>query len=132
LPTIVKMEDDLKRYGGGTRPYDAVLERKRQAIRRALKMQYVKTIYDPRNYERSGATRIFDANMARYHALHMTRPDFYYPTLRNVAWAGFVMVFPIVCIYKQYTAEHGRWIANVRNGKWPYDHPERLVKWKLV
>ena len=55
--------------GGGTRPYDAVLERKRQAIRRALKMQYVKTIYDPRNYERSGATRIFDANMARYHAL---------------------------------------------------------------
>ena len=62
----------------------------------------------------------------------MTRPDFYYPTLRNVAWAGFAMIFPIVCIYKKYTAEHDRWIANVRNGKWPYDHPERQVKWKLV
>merc|ERR1711997_724043 len=62
-PTTVRMEDDMKRYGGGTRPYDAVLERKRQAIRRALKMQYVKTIYDPRNYERNGAPRIFDANM---------------------------------------------------------------------
>jgi len=125
------MADETKRIGGGTSPYEAVLERKRAAIRRAMKMQYIKTVYDPRNYNRDGSSIAFDSNMARWQAMMNTRPQFFYPTVRNLAWFAISMVIPVGIIFSSVSESRNRWTENVMNGVWPYDHPERVKRWKL-
>jgi len=122
---------DQGRIGGGTSPYEAMLERKRMAIRRALKMQYIKTIYDPRNYNREGASEFFDANMVRYHAMLNTRHEYFYPTARNMTFFFLTLVIPIGIIVSNLKASSQKYIDNVMGGEWPYDHPSRVVRWKM-
>lgn len=106
-----------------------MLERKRQAIRRALKMQYIKTAYDPRNYTREGSAPIFDAAMARFHAMHATRGDFFYPTFRlfclYVVPLGLTIGGMTYWVFKEKTDMH----AAIQKGELPYDHPDRKRKW---
>merc|ERR1712243_400701 len=118
------MADEAKRIGGGTPPYEAMLEKKRAAIRRAMKMQFIKTVYDPRNYNKDGSSIAFDSNLARWQAMTNTRHEFFYPTVRNFAFFAITMIIPPMFIYFNIGEERIRWTENVMNGKWPYDHPD--------
>merc|ERR1711994_502278 len=126
------MADEAKRIGGGTPPYEAMLEKKRAAIRRAMKMQYIKTAYDPRNYNRDGSSIAFDANMARWQAAVNTRHKFFYPTLRNFTYFAITTLIPIGMIYFSIRESQTKWTENIMEGRWPYDHPDRIKKWKII
>ena len=46
--TQIKMSGrDIQRFGGGTSAYEAMLEKKRAALRQALRHEYIKTLYNP-------------------------------------------------------------------------------------
>merc|ERR1711944_217627 len=60
--------DETARAGGGTSAYQAMLERKRAALRRALKAEYIKKMYNPKSYTKEGYIDLHDANMMRFHA----------------------------------------------------------------
>ncbi len=49
---------------------EADLENKRNVLRRALKKEFIRTAYPPRNFGEEQGVRVFDTAMARWHALH--------------------------------------------------------------
>merc|ERR1711997_232515 len=78
--------DEKARVGGGTTAYEAMLERKRAALRRALKSEYIKKIYNPKMYNKDGYVEMHDAALMRYHAMQKTVPEYWSPSWRSFIW----------------------------------------------
>ena len=71
--------------GGGTSVYEARLEEKRNILRRALKREYIRKMYDPRIYGKDHGPDVFDAAFHRWQA---TREGGDYQ-VRNNFWSFF-------------------------------------------
>jgi len=74
------------------------LERKRAALRRALKTEFIRKRYHPDSFKEGGV--VFDAAMQRFHALKNTEAQYYYPTLRN--FVKFFSVYFAPAIFVSY------------------------------
>ena len=72
-----------------------MLERKRAALRRALKSEYIKKMYNPKSYTKDGYIELHDAAMMRFHAMHKTVPDFWFPSWRSFALFSVITLLPI-------------------------------------
>ena len=55
--------------GGGTPPYERMLEAKRDVLRRALKREYMKQRFDPKHYGGQTGPQVFDTAFMRWNAL---------------------------------------------------------------
>merc|ERR1739846_16290 len=90
--------DEKARVGGGTTAYEAMLERKRAALRRALKSEYIKKIYNPKMYNKDGYVEMHDAALMRYHAMQKTVPEYWSPSWRSFMLFGAVTLVPLLDI----------------------------------
>jgi hypothetical protein len=70
--------------GGGTSPYEAMLEQKRAALRRVLKREFLLRSEKPFPGGKAEPGAIFDAAIQRWGAVKATRHQFYYPTVKNL------------------------------------------------
>merc|ERR1712059_81025 len=90
---------EQSRIGGGTSTYEAMLERKRAALRRALKTEYINKSYNPKNYTAEGYIGMHDASLMRYHAMHKTSSEFWYPNIRSFFMFLGITILPIATHY---------------------------------
>merc|ERR1719189_1273044 len=101
------------RVGGGTPAYEAMLERKRAALRRALKMEYVK---------------MHDAALMRFHAMQKTVPEFWVPNIRGfVFWQCMIFVPLGIHFYLHHTGRID-FEKKCRTAEYAYDDPERATR----
>eukprot|EP00088_Acartia_fossae_P048428 TRINITY_DN52854_c0_g1_i1.p1 TRINITY_DN52854_c0_g1~~TRINITY_DN52854_c0_g1_i1.p1 ORF type:complete len:120 (-),score=23.72 TRINITY_DN52854_c0_g1_i1:393-752(-) len=113
--------------GGGTPFNEALLEQKRQAIRQALKHEYIHKRFSPKAMDQGGV--VFDAAVQRWHALQFTYGDHFVPTLRNFG-RMCVYLSPIVFIYYAMEGPHHKeYKKAVARGEVPYDAPARKKLW---
>lgn len=79
--------------GGGTSAYEAHLEQKRAAIRKAMKSEWLKQRYNPQTYVNGG--HVFDAAMYRWNAMRCTQGDYFYPTIKNFLQFSALTIVPV-------------------------------------
>ena len=71
-----------------------MLERKRAALRRALKSEYIKKMYNPRSYTKDGYIEMHDAAIMRYHAMQKTVPEYWVPSFRSFIFFFGILLLP--------------------------------------
>ena len=115
--------------GGGTPAYEAMLERKRAALRRALKMEYIKKMYNPKSYNKEGYVEMHDAALMRFHAMQKTVPEFWVPNIRGfVFWQCMIFVPLGIHFYLHHTGRID-FEKKCRTAEYAYDDPERATRW---
>merc|ERR1712064_85882 len=87
--------DEKARVGGGTTAYEAMLERKRAALRRALKSEYIKKLYNPKMYNKDGYVEMHDAALMRFHAMQKTVPEYWFPSWRSFMLFSAITLVPL-------------------------------------
>merc|ERR1712098_243075 len=81
---------EMDSIGGGTPRAEAVLEMKRRVLRNALKGEFIRKKYNPKNYSAEGGV-VFDAAVQRWHALQFTYGDHFKPTFTNFTKFFFLL-----------------------------------------
>merc|ERR1712244_135065 len=79
----------------GTTAYEAMLERKRAALRRALKSEYIKKLYNPKMYNKDGYVEMHDAALMRFHAMQKTVPEYWFPSWRSFMLFSAITLVPL-------------------------------------
>ena len=115
--------------GGGTTAYEAMLERKRAALRRALKTEYIKKMYNPKSYTSEGYIEMHDAAMMRYHAVHKTSTEFWYPNIRGFIFFLGITILPIAGHFYFHNKDRVNFEMKCRSGEYAYDDPARQTRW---
>ncbi len=101
--------------GGGTTPYEAQLERKRQALRNALKGEFLRQRFHPNAVTEDGGS-VFDAAVQRFISMKNTEGEYYYPTIKNFMKYAAVTIIPIsIGIYF-----HTKEVVRCSNNIMPY------------
>ena len=115
--------------GGGTTAYEAMLERKRAALRRALKSEYIKKMYNPKSYNKEGYIEMHDAAILRYHAMQKTVPEYWFPNIRSFGFFCALVVLPIGVHHYFHNNDRKDFEKKCRSGEYAYDDPARSGKW---
>ena len=123
------LEFYLFSVGGGTTAYEAMLERKRAALRRALKTEYIKKMYNPKSYTKDGYIEMHDAAMMRFHAMQKTVPDFWFPSWRSFALFSAITLLPIALHNHFHYNGREDFERKCRTGEYAYDDPVRATRW---
>ena len=114
--------------GGGTSSYEAMLEQKRAALRRALKTEYIRKVYNPKSYTPEGYVEVHDAALTRWHAMQKTVPEYWFPNIRSALFA-FCLVGVPLCTHMALTHwDKKDFERKCRNGEYAYDDPKRQMK----
>jgi len=115
--------------GGGTSVYEARLEEKRNILRRALKREYIRKMYDPRIYGKDHGPDVFDAAFHRWQA---TREGGDYQ-VRNNFWSFFfhfsLIVGPMLVLGRIMKECQKEYEQQCQAGNVPYDGRGRRVNW---
>ena len=115
--------------GGGTGAYEALLERKRAALRRALKSEYLKKMYNPKSYSRDGAVEVHDAAIMRFHAMQKTVPEYWKPNTKSFIVFACLVGIPIGGHYFLHKWDREDFERKCRSGEYAYDDVKRSQKW---
>ena len=115
--------------GGGTGAYEAMLERKRAALRRALKSEYIKKLYNPKSYTKDGYVEMHDAAVMRFHAMQKTVPEYWFPSFRSFALAFALAGIPILTHNYFHQKDRADFEMKCRSGEYAYDDIKRSQKW---
>merc|ERR1712064_23375 len=121
--------DERARVGGGTGSYEAMLERKRAALRRALKSEYIKKIYNPKSYNKDGYVEMHDAAIMRYHAMQKTVPEHWFPSIKSFIFFSGLVIVPILGHYYFFNGDRVDFEKKCRSGEYAYDDVKRSTKW---
>merc|ERR1712080_384901 len=124
-----KMAGDQSRVGGGTGAYEAMLERKRAALRRALKAEYIKKVYNPSSYTKEGYVEMHDAAIARFHSMQATVPEYWKPNTKSFIFFFGITLFPILVHHYFHHNDRVDFEKKCRSGEYAYDDPARALKW---
>ena len=106
-----------------------MLERKRAALRRALKAEYIKNVYNPKNYTRQGYVEYHDAAIMRYHAMQKTVPEYWFPTWRGFALFSVMYLAPVFFHHYLHLNDRVNFEKKCRTGEYAYDDPARATRW---
>lgn len=106
-----------------------MLERKRAALRRALKTEYINKSYNPKNYTAEGYIEMHDASLMRYHAMHKTSSEFWYPNIRSFFMFLGITILPIATHYYLSSRDRMDFERKCRSGEYAYDDPARATRW---
>merc|ERR1712020_595662 len=117
------------RVGGGTPAYEAMLERKRAALRRALKMEYIKKVYNPKSYTKDGYIEMHDAAMMRFHAMQKTVPEFWFPSIKSFMVYSAIVMIPILGHHYFHNNDRADFERKCRSGEYAYDDIKRSQRW---
>ena len=115
--------------GGGTSVYEARLEEKRNILRRALKREYIRKMYDPRIYGKEHGPDVFDAAFHRWQA---TREGGDYQVRNNVWSFGLHFLFivgPMILLGRMMKEAQKEYEQQCQAGNVPYDGRGRRMNW---
>merc|ERR1711976_945199 len=115
---INKMADIKERIGGGTPPYERMLEAKRDVLRRALKREYMKQRFDPKHYGGQTGPQVFDTAFMKLNAR------------TTLMYVGIVLA-PIYFLTKYTTYRRETFEQACREGKVPIDDNRRRMLWYM-
>jgi len=121
--------DEKARAGGGTTAYEAMLERKRAALRRALKSEYIKKLYNPKMYNKDGYVEMHDAALMRFHAMQKTVPEYWFPSWRSFMLFSAITLVPLFGHHYFHWNEKANFERKCRSGEYAYDDPARSTRW---
>merc|ERR1712059_139913 len=121
--------DEKTRAGGGTGAYEAMLERKRAALRRALKSEYIKKMYNPKSYNKEGYIEMHDAAIMRYHSMQKTVPEYWIPSFRSFIFFSALVGIPILGHHYLHNNDRKDFERKCRSGEYAYDDMKRSQRW---
>ncbi len=92
-----------------------MLERKRAALRKALRTEFIRQRYHP---EAAAVHRgpVFDVAMKRWDAMKATEHQYYYPTFKNMSLSFAISILPMILmsvfvVRRKVTKTHPRSIG---------------------
>ena len=106
-----------------------MLERKRAALRRALKAEYIKKMYNPKSYTKEGYIDSHDANMMRFHAMQKSVPDYWRPSWRSFGFFCCLYIVPVLTHHYFHYNDKQDFERKCRSGEYAYDDPARSTRW---
>ena len=106
-----------------------MLERKRAALRRALKTEYIKKMYNPKSYSAEGHIEMHDTAIMRFHAMQKTVPEFWFPNVRSFMFFLGLTFVPILGHFYFHNNDRIDFEKKCRSGEYAYDDPARAGKW---
>ncbi|TRY71625.1 hypothetical protein TCAL_16164 [Tigriopus californicus] len=119
------MADELNRFSGGTPAFEAHLEKKREALRRALRAEYLRKNFKPVDQSKFHG-HLFDSAFYRWQAMQATRGQYMYPTMAGFARVAAIVIVP-GCFFTYFLIKSRRdRHARFRSGVVAYDDEERL------
>merc|ERR1739838_574558 len=111
--TKIKMAE--KRVGGGT-PLDAIrLEEKRIALRRALKREYMRQCFEPKNMMEG--KRVFDSAFYRFNAIQNSSEHLVRSNARNFGMWCFYFAIPTIFLWQHFHKDCLKYEQDCRDGK---------------
>jgi len=120
---------ETERVGGGTARSEALLEQKRRVLRNALKGEFIRKKYNPKNYSADGGV-IFDAAVQRWHALQFTYGDHFKPSFTNFTKYFFMVGVPIIAFHQLlYGPHHKEYLQLIERGEVAYNAHPRKYQW---
>ena len=93
--------------GGGTPPYERMLEAKRDVLRRALKREYMKQRFDPKHYGGQTGPQVFDTAFMRWNALQNSADYMMKLNARTTLMYVGIVLAPIYFLTKYTTYRRG-------------------------
>jgi NADH dehydrogenase (ubiquinone) 1 beta subcomplex subunit 4 len=106
-----------------------MLERKRAALRRALKSEYIKKLYNPKSYTKDGYVEMHDAAIMRYHAMQKTVPEFWFPSFKSFIFFSALVMVPILGHNYFHSNDRADFEMKCRSGEYAYDDVKRSQRW---
>ncbi len=117
--------------GGGTPRYEAYLEGKRAALRKALRTEFIRQRYHPDFFRKPDGGHLFDAALQRWVAVKATRAEYYYPTWSNFGKWALLFWAPTIAFCYFGLKSDMKFYNECKVGKYAYDHPLQRKHWNL-
>merc|ERR1719436_1679096 len=97
-------------------------------LRRALKTEYIRKIYNPKSYNSHGYVECHDAAVMRYHAMQKTVPEYWFPSIKSFIFFFGITMIPILGHHYFHHNDRVDFERKCRSGEYAYDDIKRSQK----